>query len=87
MAETAKLKPEINGRGLFLPWPFVLACMAALLLSVIVPLWVGAVHAMHVAGNVDALVENDKEQDRALRRYGETIVETRARVAALEARK
>lgn len=80
MAETGKIKPEINGRGLFLPWPFVLASLLALLISLIVPAWIGAVHAMHVSNNVDAIMGSDKTQNEKLVNHGE-------RIAVLEAKR
>jgi len=79
MPDTGKIKPEVTERGLFMPWLLVVSLLFALLVSGIIPLWIFAVNAMHVADRVDAVIESDRAQDKS-------IIELRERVAKQEAR-
>jgi hypothetical protein len=78
---TRPIAPEFTTRGLMLPWPLVVTISISLIVCCIVPLWLGAIHAMNVSQRVDSVVVNDARQDQTLIKHGERIarVEERAK--------
>lgn len=79
MSEKDTGKFKFTESGVFVSWPVVVTLLVLVMGSGLVPLWLFAVKAFSVAENVEALVENDKQQNKEL-------AEVKTEVAVLKER-